>query len=115
MKTCTTMRTRVLRLLLTLPLEDTTAVDVAARLRVSGSTFRRHLRAEQTSYQELLDEVRQHRCRKVLARRWLPGKCIAGELGFQQANSFYRAFSKWTGMSYTQYKKDLHRGSVRTG
>ena len=82
---------------------------------MSTSTLRRRLRAEHTSYQQLLDAVRQHRCQRVLARRWLPGKCIAYDLGFREPNSFYRAFYKWTGKTYTQYKKENRIGSVVGG
>ena len=107
------LRPRVLRLLLLADLDQIHATDIAARLYVSPSTLRRRLRRERTSYQELLDQVRRHRCKKVLARRWLPGKAIAAELGFSQANSFYRAFGKWTGMTYTQYKRRLYGSSVQ--
>jgi AraC family mar-sox-rob regulon transcriptional activator len=112
METHITTRSRVVRLLLMSPLDRVSADQVAARLRVSTSTLRRHLRSENTSYQLLLDAVRQHRCQKVLSRRWLPGKSIATDLGFRETNSFYRAFSKWTGKTYTQYKKELGSSSV---
>ncbi|MCZ6829214.1 MAG: helix-turn-helix domain-containing protein, partial [Gammaproteobacteria bacterium] len=65
--------------------------------------------------QQLLDAVRQHRCERTLARRWLPGKSIAQDLGFRETNSFYRAFSKWTGKTYTQYKKEVRISSVAGG
>ena len=100
-----TLRHRVLRILLPAELDQIYATDIARKLCISPSTLRRRLRAEHTSYQELLDSVRRYRCEKALSERWLPGKCIAGQLGYQQPNSFYRAFCKWTGMTYTQYKK----------
>jgi AraC-like DNA-binding protein len=108
METHFSTRTRVIRVLLLSPLERVSAAHVASRLRVSTSTLRRRLRAENTSYQQLLDAVRQHRCEKTLARHWLPGKSIAQDLGFRETNSFYRAFNKWTGKTYTQYKKELY-------
>ena len=48
--------------------------------------------------------MRRYRCEKALAQRWLPGKCLADELGYLEINSFYRAFRRWTGMSYSEYK-----------
>lgn len=105
------LRRRVLRLLLVADLDNIHAADIAASLYLSPSTLRRRLRREQTSYQQLLDRVRRHRCQQVLNQHWLPGKSIAPRLGFSQANSFYRAFGKWTGMSYTQYKRQLQTGS----
>ena len=106
------LRARVLRLLLMSDLEHVSADAVARRLFVSQSTLRRRLKAEHTNYQQLLDQVRRYRCEKALARRWLPGKSIASELGFTQPNSFYRAFGRWTGMTYTQYKRLKQKGSV---
>ena len=106
------LRRRVLRVLLICNLEQVSADKVARHLCMSQSTLRRRLKAENTSYQRLLDQVRRHRCEKVLSRRWLPGKSIAGELGFTQTNSFYRAFGRWTGMTYTQYKRLYRQGSV---
>jgi AraC family mar-sox-rob regulon transcriptional activator len=103
---------RVLRLLLHANLEDIHAADVADRLHVSASTLRRRLRKEHTSYQQLLDRVRYHHCVKALSRRWVPGKSLSRRLGFSQPNSFYRAFGKWTGMSFTEYKKQAHGGSA---
>ena len=112
METHVSTRSRVIRVLLMSSLDRISADQVAARLRVSTSTLRRRLRAENTRYQLLLDAVRQHRCEKALARRWLPGKSIAQDLGFRETNSFYRAFSKWTGKTYTQYKKERVSSSV---
>ena len=107
------MRRRVLHVLLLSNLETISAAEVAGHLCVSSSTLRRRLRAEGTSYQKLLDQVRRYRCEKTLAQRWLPGKCLASNLGFSQPNSFYRAFGRWTGMTYTQYKRYLRGGSAR--
>ena len=106
------LRRRVLRILLLCDLESISADEVARRLFVSQSTLRRRLQSEATSYQQLLDQVRRYRCEKALAERWLPGKSIAGQLGFSQANSFYRAFGRWTGMTYTEYKRRYRHGSA---
>jgi AraC family mar-sox-rob regulon transcriptional activator len=107
----TALGRRVLRQLLLANLNDIHAADIASRLHVSPSTLRRRLRREHTSYQQLLDRVRRFRCEKALRQRWLPGKSLAPVLGFNQANSFYRAFGRWTGMTYTQYKKRLRADS----
>ena len=100
-------RRRVLRLLLASPLDRLSAVRVAEQLHMSSATLRRHLAADATSYQALLDAVRVHRCKRLLASRPLPGKALAYELGFNQPNSFYRAFHKWTGMTFTEYRARL--------
>ena len=103
------VRPRVLRILLTTPLSELTAIKVADQLGMSESTLRRRLRAEHTSYRKLLEEVRRHRCYKALTRRRVGGKFLAEELGFQQINSFYRAFTHWTGTSWGQYKRESRK------
>jgi len=77
---------------------------VAQQLGMSGTTLRRRLKADQTSYQCLLDRARQTRCESLIEETWMPGKCVADKLGYLEVNSFYRAFRRWTGLSYSQYK-----------
>ena len=95
---------RVLEIMLREDLSRVRAETVASELGISCTTLRRRLRADHTSYQFLLDRARQYRCEQQLRRLWLPGKCLADELGYLEVNSFYRAFRRWTGMSYSQYK-----------
>ena len=95
---------RVLQILLRGDLSRLRADSVAEELGMSGTTLRRRLRADHTSYQFLLDRARQYRCEQRLRQAWLPGKCLADELGYLEVNSFYRAFRRWTGLSYSEYK-----------
>ena len=95
---------KVLRILLRCDLARVRADRVAEQLGMSCTTLRRRLREDHTSYQFLLDRARQYRCEKRLREIWLPGKCLADELGYLEVNSFYRAFRRWTGMSYSEYK-----------
>jgi AraC-like DNA-binding protein len=34
----------------------------------------------------------------------VPGKTLAWKLGYAEVNSFYRAFKRWTGSSYSDMK-----------
>lgn len=95
---------RVLQILLRGDLARLRADSVARELGMSSTTLRRRLRADHTCYQFLLDRARQYRCEKKLRQMWLPGKCLADELGYLEVNSFYRAFRRWTGLSYSEYK-----------
>ena len=99
---------KVLKILLEDDLSRVRAYCVAERLGMSCTTLRRRLRADHTSYQFLLDRARQYRCEKRLKDSWLPGKCMADELGYLEVNSFYRAFRRWTGISYSQYKLEYY-------
>ena len=95
---------RVLRILIDGDLSRLRAESVAEALGISCTTLRRRLRNDHTNYQFLLDRARQFRCEARLRERWLPGKCLADELGYLEVNSFYRAFQRWTGISYSDYK-----------
>lgn len=95
---------RVLQILLRGDLSRLRAESVAEELGMSSTTLRRRLRADHTCYQFLLDRCRQYRCEQQLRRAWLPGKCLADELGYLEVNSFYRAFRRWTGLTYSEYK-----------
>lgn len=95
---------RVLQILLTGDLSRMRADSVAETLGMSGTTLRRRLRADHTCYQFLLDRARQYRCEQSLSQQWQPGKCLADQLGYLEVNSFYRAFRRWNGMSYSDYK-----------
>jgi len=95
---------RVLHILLRGDLARLRAESVARELGMSCTTLRRRLRADHTCYQFLLDRARQYRCESKLRQMWLPGKCLADELGYLEVNSFYRAFRRWTGLSYSEYK-----------
>ncbi|MFT7286628.1 MAG: AraC family mar-sox-rob regulon transcriptional activator [Halieaceae bacterium] len=99
---------RVLRILLDADLSRVRGESVAEGLGISCTTLRRRLRNDHTSYQFLLDRARQYRCESRLRDHWLPGKCLAEELGYLEVNSFYRAFRRWTGLSYSAYKLAYH-------
>ena len=96
---------QVLAILLEGDLYRLRAESVAESLGISCTTLRRRLRNDHTNYQFLLDRARQYRCESRLRERWLPGKCMADELGYLEVNSFYRAFRRWTGVSYSEYKQ----------
>ncbi len=98
---------RVLQILINGDLYRLRADTVARELGMSGTTLRRRLRADHTSYQFLLDRARQYRCEEQLRQLWRPGKCMADELGYLEVNSFYRAFRRWTGITYSEYKLRL--------
>ena len=95
----------VINLLLTGDLLRLRSEEVADTLHISPTTLRRRLRADGTHYQSILDHIRRHRCTLQLEKRWLPGKCVAWELGYAEVNSFYRAFRRWTGHNYSDLKR----------
>ena len=96
---------KVIDALLTGDLSRIRSETVADSLRISPTTLRRRLSRDSMSYQTILDAVRRHRCEESLADDWVPGKCLAWDLGYAEVNSFYRAFRRWTGHNYSDLKQ----------
>ena len=95
---------KVIDVLLTGDLSKIRSETVADSMRISPTTLRRRLSRDSLSYQTILDAVRRHRCEESLADDWVPGKCLAWDLGYAEVNSFYRAFRRWTGRNYSDVK-----------
>ncbi len=71
--------------------------DVASRLAVSRRTLQRHLSNEGTTFQEILDGLREKLARYYLHKSEYSSAQIAFLLGYEDPNSFSRAFRVWTG------------------
>lgn len=82
-----------------------TAKWIAHRLGLSTRTLRRRLHDEGTSYQYLLDSVRQQVALKNIRNPSTPLHVIATQLGFSGPSAFNKAFRRWTGSSPEQYRK----------
>ncbi|MEO1289217.1 MAG: helix-turn-helix transcriptional regulator, partial [Chloroflexota bacterium] len=76
-----------------------TMSDVADRLAVSPRTLQRRLQAEDTSFQKELDKLREELARNYLEKSSYSSGQIAFLLGYEDPNSFYRAFRSWTGQT----------------
>lgn len=86
-------------------LQDTASLDnVARHLHRSTRTLRRHLQQQNTSYQQVLDEVRFDRARQLLKDTDLPIYLIAEHLGYSETASFRHAFQRWSGASPSLYR-----------
>ena len=77
---------------------------VAKELCVSPRTLQRRLEEEGASYQRLLDDVRQETARHLLSATELEPGEIAFVLGFEELNSFTRAFQGWEGTSPNRWR-----------
>jgi AraC-like DNA-binding protein len=70
---------------------------VARELGVSERTLQRRLGGEGASFQLLLTAVRRTRARELLADPALDIDEVALLLGYEDQNSFFRAFRLWEG------------------
>lgn len=77
---------------------------VAKELGQSPRTLQRRLGEAGTSYQRVLDEVRHHTARRLLRSSELDIGEIAFVLGFEELNSFTRAFRGWEGQTPLAYR-----------
>lgn len=80
--------------------------DIAANLNMCSRTLRRYLHAENTTYQAIVDQLRQDLSRHYLKRSQLNLDTIAQLLGFTETTNFRRAFKRWEGVAPTQYRHD---------
>ncbi len=81
--------------------------DVAYRLAVSTRTLQRRLRDENTNFQQELDNLREELARHYLATSEYSSAQIAFLLGYQDPNSFFRAFRTWTGQTPEVVRMEL--------
>ena len=73
--------------------------QIAAMINLSSRTYRRRLADENTSYQEILDEVRAEHATQYLKESGMSIAGIANRLGYSDPSNFRRAYHRWTGRS----------------
>jgi AraC-like DNA-binding protein len=79
---------------------------VAHEMRMSPRTLQRRLGELGTSYQTLLDDVRRDASRRLLTSTDLDAGEIAFLLGFEELNSFSRAFHSWEGATPLRWRDE---------
>jgi len=90
-----------------LPGGGATIDSVAKKLGTSGRTLQRRLKAESLSFQNVLDHTREALARHYLKTSAMTGAEISFLLGYEDPNSFVRAFSQWTGTTPERARRDL--------
>ncbi len=91
-------------LLEALPAGESSMDEVSHKLAVSKRTLQRRLREEATTFQSVLNATREDLARYYLAQTTLSGAEISYLLGFEDPNSFFRAFHAWTGQTTEQVR-----------
>lgn len=79
---------------------------IADELHLDPRTLRRRLTDEGTSYRDLIAEARQARAEKLLAGA-APIEAIARQLGYAETASFTHAFTRWTGLRPSEFRRRL--------
>ena len=84
--------------------------QVARELRLSTRTLQRRLTKDGVTFQQLMEQARRELARHYLLRSSLELNETAYLLGYEDANSFFRAFHEWEGTSPGQWRS-LHLAS----
>lgn len=84
-------------LLEALPAGELSMQAVSRKLGVSSRTLQRRLKEEGSSFQQTLDALRNSLAHHYLHNSAMSGSEISFLLGFEDPNSFVRAFHGWTG------------------
>jgi AraC-like DNA-binding protein len=78
---------------------------VAEKLNMTSRTLRRKLAREESSYQDILSEVRYELAREYLATSTLPLEEISVLLGYSAPGNFSNAFKRWHGSSPRDFRQ----------
>ena len=84
--------------------------SVAAELYLSPRTLQRRLQQHGYSYQQLLDKTRHRTACRLLAETDLEPGEIAFVLGFEELNSFSRAFIQWETLTPSRWRTQRAAG-----
>jgi len=82
-----------------------TLQHLAQELLQSERTLQRRLAAEGTTFSELLNEARRQVGFHLLAGTSLELKEVAYLLGYEDANSYFRAFRQWEKISPGEWRR----------
>lgn len=88
---------------------DLTLSHVARRLGTSSRTLVRHLNAEGSNFQQLLDDARRDRALRLLDDGARTIADVALALGYRSPSNFGRSFRRWVGVTPTAYRAGLGR------
>jgi AraC-like DNA-binding protein len=96
------LRTRLLK-------DDCSAAKIAGLFSMNRRTLNRHLTAEGTAFNILVNEIRFEIARQLLANTGMTFSQIATTLAFSEASAFPRAFRRWSGKTPTAWRAEHHR------
>lgn len=85
--------------------------SVARTLAMSRRSLQRHLESEGISFKQLLQDTRRALAQHYLRKTEIPAAEISFLLGFEESNSFFRAFRAWTGRTPDSVRKEARSAS----
>ena len=94
----------VRRTLMNHPEDPPKIAELAEEFGLSARSLRRYLRAEGTSYQQTLHEVRMELAADYLRTTAITPEEISYLIGYAEVASFYRNFKRWSGTTPQSYR-----------
>lgn len=91
----------------TLPAGEVSMQAVSRKLAVSTRTLQRRLQDEGTTFQQTLDSLRNSLAHHYLRNTAMSSAEISFLLGFEDSNSFARAFQVWTGKTPQTVRSEI--------
>lgn len=82
--------------------------QIAAQLNLSRRSLQRRLKAEDYTFQQLTDELRQEFALDYLKHHKLSINDVAYLLGYAENSAFSRAFKRWQGLSPQLWRQQQH-------
>jgi AraC-like DNA-binding protein len=79
---------------------------------ISAKKLQRLLAQKQTSFSEILDEVRRSTACRFLEETAIPIQNIAGWLEYSGAPAFIMAFKRWAGMTQSEFRAQRDQGVI---
>jgi len=83
------------------------AARTAALFAMQRRTLSRRLRAEGTTFEALLAEIRYETARQLLTDTAIPMRQIAEAIGYADVSVFTRAFKRWAGTTPSQWRSSF--------
>ena len=80
------------------------APEIAKALHMSERTLRRRLESESTSYQMIVNDVRNHLAQQYLSDTDLSVADVGTLVGFEDFANFRHAFRRWNGVTPSQFR-----------
>ncbi|MFZ6719717.1 AraC family transcriptional regulator ligand-binding domain-containing protein [Undibacterium sp. Ji49W] len=102
-------------LLESLPAGEVSMQVVSRKLGVSTRTLQRKLQDEGTTFQQTLDTLRDSLAHHYLRNTTMSSAEISFLLGFEESNSFTRAFHGWTGKTPQAVRSEICSDENRQG
>jgi len=89
--------------------------DVAKELGMSCRTLQRRITAERTTFRRLISDARRELARSYLLQPALGLPEVACLLGYEDPNSFFRAFREWKGTTPSEWRRSAGKRRQANG